>query len=544
MKQTKIKSTALIYIFVINIALSGLIGCDDFLEETNRTSITDANGLSDPDTYDQFVAEAYNQLREALVNFGLDHQGTDIATREDLITGVSELNDYVNINPSNGTVTDYWKAYYEVILAANNVELVSGQVQGLSDAARDLGLAEALFIRAYAYFHLVENYGDVPLVVEEVDLNALNFVKSPEEQVYDQMVADLQQAIAGLPETVTVFGRATKDAAKHLLAKVLLTRGYKSYANSNDFEEAARLAEEVIANHPLEDSYAELVSIDNQRNSEVIFSVLYGPDALSRGPGGVRHTFFKFSYDVYPGLNRSNTYGRGNGQMVTPFFISLFEDDDEREAATLRRVVYAVEDFAETDDGPVVIAVGDTAIYFPKVPWSQAEIDSKVYAVINPDTYFEINFGNGVAAPMFLKFDDPTVPYANPGIAPGGIRDAILMRAGETRLIAAEAYLNAGNAGTAADHLNAIRTRAGASVIQANDVDLDLILDESARELAGEVSRWMELKRTGKLMERVLAHNPHAALNNSIETCHVVRPIPQNDIDATNRSLIQNSCYQ
>ena len=72
---------------------------------------------------------------------------------------------------------------------------------------------------------------------------------------------------------------------------------------------------------------------------------------------------------------------------------------------------------------------------------------------------------------------------------------------------------------------------------------LDFILDERARELAGEVSRWLDLKRTGKLIERVLAHNPHAALNNAIEPRHLVRPIPQAEVDLSNGSIRQNDDY-
>lgn len=322
-------------------------------------------------------------------------------------------------------------------------------------------------------------------------------------------------------------------------AKVLLTRGYKDFGSAADFTEAAALAETVIVNHPLVGNFESLVSRENQRNSEVIFAVLYGADPVARGIGNFRHLLLKFVYDVYPGQTRSTLYHRGLGRSPTPYFFDLFEDGDEREAATVRRLM-----IAEVNSADGAIMAGDTSIYFPKTPWSQQEIQSKEYEVINPGEYYSPNGITQVHFPMFKKFDDPGVPYTNPGINPDGERDAVLMRSGETRLLAAEAYLQAGNTTEAAEHLNALRTRAGLdNLINPDDVTLDLILDESAIEMAGEISRWMDLKRTGKLIERVLEHNLHAALNNAIKPFHYRRPIPQSEVDVSNGSIEQNEGY-
>jgi hypothetical protein len=80
--------------------------------------------------------------------------------------------------------------------------------------------------------------------------------------------------------------------------------------------------------------------------------------------------------------------------------------------------------------------------------------------------------------------------------------------------------------------------------ITAADVTLDFILDERAREFAGEQLRWFDLKRTGKLLDRVKALNPDVA--SKIQSYHTVRPIPQSQLDAvTNRSeFTQNPGYQ
>lgn len=134
-------------------------------------------------------------------------------------------------------------------------------------------------------------------------------------------------------------------------------------------------------------------------------------------------------------------------------------------------------------------------------------------------------------------------------------RPIVLARLAETYLIAAEAaYANGtGDAGAAAGYINVVRERAAAdgvlpSVmdIAASDVTIDYILDERAREMAGENWRWIDLARTGKLVERVKAHNVNGAPN--IKDFHVLRPIPQSQIDAmtveAEKQTYQNAGYE
>ena len=85
-------------------------------------------------------------------------------------------------------------------------------------------------------------------------------------------------------------------------------------------------------------------------------------------------------------------------------------------------------------------------------------------------------------------------------------------------------------------YINEVRRRAAipgkeaAMEIKPEQLTLDFILDERARELGGEQQRWFDLKRTGKLLERVKAYNPDAKVN--IKEHHLLRPIPQTQLDA------------
>jgi len=522
--------------------------CDSYLEEENNSSLSIESANANSETFDQLVATVYERAREITTHYtsdlyyALEDLGTDIVTRGTAIAGVSDLNDYVDFNSFNWAVDVYWENQYSVISAANVVVDNADVIEGVDAGTKTIGLAEAKFFRALSYFNLVENFGGVPLVLNQVTSASTDYTRNSEEQVYTQIVQDLDDALAGVPVTVNSYGRVTKDAVRHFMSKVLLTRGYKSFGSGADFTDAATLAETVISNHALVPSFSSLVSIDNQRNSEVIFSYLFGTNSVSRGWGNSKHMMYKFRFFDYPGLSRTV---KGLDPMPTPFFYSLFEDADERAEATFTREIIATEDYDAVVDGDsIIVQAGELAIFLPKTAWTQAEIDAVPYAVINPGTYFTNDGVTPVHYPQFVKFDDPTVPFTQPDQSSQGERDMVMMRSGEAYLIAAEAYLNSSNQTNAAARLTTLRSRAGlTTAVAPGDVTLDFILDERARELVGEANRWMDLKRTGKLIERTLMHNPHAALNGALKAKHLLRPIPQNEIDITNGSITQNPEY-
>lgn len=522
--------------------------CESYLEEENKSAVSIDIGLQHPETFDQLVSAVYLKSRETTTKYTadmyyvLEDLGTDIVTRGGLVSGTSDLNDYVNFTPTNWAVQVYWSNQYSIISSANIAIDNVDKIQGVTADAKKIGLAEVKFFRAMSYFNLVENFGGVPLVLRQITVAERDFVRDTEENVYKQIVADLEEALDGVPPTTAVYGRVTKDAVRHLMSKVLLTRGYKSFGTQADFNQAAALADNVIANHPLVSSFESLTSIGNQRNSEVILSYLFGNNSATRGWGNSRHMMYKFGFFDYPGLNRTV---KGLGPMPTPFYYSLFADGDQRADATFRRVLYADKAFTVKVNGvDVNRVVGDTAIYFPKVAWSDSKIATKPYRVINPDKYLTSDGITPVHYPMFKKFDDPTVPFTQPDQPSQGQRDMVMMRSGEAYLIAAEAYLKASNPGSAAERLTTLRSRAGLTTpVTSGQVTLDFILDERARELTGEVNRWMDLKRTNKLLERAKLYNPHVAFNNALKAYHMLRPIPQNEIVTTENRLTQNPEY-
>jgi hypothetical protein len=127
-----------------------------------------------------------------------------------------------------------------------------------------------------------------------------------------------------------------------------------------------------------------------------------------------------------------------------------------------------------------------------------------------------------------------------------GSRDYMVHRLADTYLMLAEAQFKLGKQAEAIEAINAVRVRAAAAgkaeAMKVTSVDMNLIMEERARELAGEQTRWMDLKRWGNLVERVKLYNSDAAAN--VADRHYVRPIPQKQVDLSeNGGFPQNSGY-
>lgn len=126
------------------------------------------------------------------------------------------------------------------------------------------------------------------------------------------------------------------------------------------------------------------------------------------------------------------------------------------------------------------------------------------------------------------------------------IKDIIHMRLGETYLLQAEAQFKQNKLGEAANSINALRNRAGATPVTAGEITLDYILDERARELVGEENRRMTLMRTKTLVDRALRLNTGSPRNplTGISATHLLMPIPLSEIQLNkDAELKQNPGY-
>lgn len=183
----------------------------------------------------------------------------------------------------------------------------------------------------------------------------------------------------------------------------------------------------------------------------------------------------------------------------------------------------------------------DTAVWFPdyEVPGAPQFIGTTPFkGIIVPPSLWKSDI-----YPAVKKFMDPS---RGTNINDPSTRPVVITRFAEVYLIGAEAYLQAGDKAKAAELLNVIRQRAAfrktntaaqntaaaeAMKITADEVTVDFILDERSRELFGEWMRWHDLVRTKSLVRRIQAWNPESGPN--IKEHHVLRPIPQSQIDRT-----------
>lgn len=539
----------------------GLTACDALVEQEVKSEVP-SDYYETTEGFEAAVNASYEALRAfygkeiggTLTVFGTDtyQQGSDGSHKfYDSYTG--------QLDPSADYVTDFWNYMYQGINTANAVVERSENVEGLSQEQITERVAEARFLRAHYYFLLVQTYGPAHITLEETEGVETEATRSSIADVYDVIVEDLEFAITNLPVEPRQYGRATKPAAEHMLAKVLLTRGWSDAAQSDDYERAATLAERVIDDYDFEllDDFGDVFALDNQQNTEVVWSVQYDQNQLINGDdlngddnGNNFHLYFLMEYDVLPGMNRNVRDGRPWKRFRPTTFTleTLFADrtNDVRYERSFKHVFYTSNPGSYTCNGELCeLAEGDTALYLPGHEMTEQEKLDRSYQVYSPSDYTDKIY------PTLTKHLDPERPSINDT---RGSRDLLLMRLTGTHLIAAEALIMDGRPEEAVPHVNAVRLRAArpdengdetasenALRISEADLDIDFVLDERGRELLGETHRWFDLVRTGTLVERVREHNSFGGPN--IQDHHVLRPIPQDQIDRTTTEFPQNTGY-
>ena len=528
-----------LYKVLIGVAfLFSLASCDSFLEEENLSGSDSNNYFGSQESLEQLVASAYMDLRSAYRNYAIEQIGTDIFQ-----FSTFSFYSYHEFSVYQGEIKEAWTSYYQAIHSCNTIITRASDID-TSVEIKEQSVAEAKTLRSLMYFKLVQLFGDVPLLLDEVKTDKVNYIREDEELVYQQIIKDLEESINMLPIEQNLQGKVTKGMAQHLLAKIYLTRGYKPYGDSSDFAVAANLADAVITSgqYQLLDTYAEVFDIDNQVNTEVIFSVQYSSQLNANNvnndiAGNNKHQICKLSLDGDGYARIPSFYARPAG-LTNPsaFLFTLYDEfdaEDTRNEVSYNYTLYAIVDGEN-------ISEGDIMMHFARNDWTAQEKDQVSYRVYNPDEYDDFIF------PPFKKFDE-FLPYGDNE----GTRDTYVFRLAETYLIGAEALLMNNNLNKAVEYVNIIRRRAAESdedksnmEITADQLTIDFILDESARELAGETERWCDLKRTGKLIERARAHNYWVTYYNEMNENHLVRPIPQSEVDLSGGSLIQNPGYK
>ena len=566
-----------IKIFLITICTLTISACS--LDEYNPSGAT-------PDTvYNTETGIGY-LVNAAYYNFGAQFYG-----REDLVflteggtdlwycggkgTYAAQLMVYnERLDGTVGQIKNTWQRLYEIINYANaGLERIV-PVHFSTQAAKDCKEGELRFIRAYAYWMIAETYGNVTLRTTEAKGVILTAQRSSLKDFYDLIIGDLQAAVSLLPISQTEYGRANKKAAYGLLARTALARAsYLEYFEKNKAEAdtyytiALNAAKELINNQAvygckLYNTFEEVfLPANNKNNQETLWAVTHSTITSLNAQSGNPNRLFKYYIAKYTGLcgmptNEVLEYGRDNSNymMPTKFLLNLFNENiDSRYYSSFREahiLPSGINYNWTTNDitlfgksfapGSVTISAGDTALLYTK-----KEIPNKQnvrYGVkdIN-DTYYangsiSDNAANNKYYPSLRKFRDPDRAVNSDA----GTKNVNVIRLAEMYLIAAEASWKLGNASDAASYINVLRTRAAIKSpvdhtaemqISANQINLDFILDERARELCGEHLRWFDMKRTKQLENRLGVGKANPDITAFNPDKHYVRPIPQSELD-------------
>ena len=547
------------------LSVTAFTSCEDYLDENNIANVTASGYYTTAAGLEDAVRATYGIMKEFFgpeIGWTMTVFGTDTYR-----AGADGSHKYMGRydgghNPSARYMRDTWRIFYRQINQANAVIARAEGVEDMDASLKTKRIAEARFLRAFAYFHLTRHYGDIHLSIEETEGVEIEANKTAASEIYSQaIVPDLEFAIANLDDNPSDYGRASVPAAQFILAKALLRRSYESFGDANDASRAESLMSSVINNprFSLLDNFSDLWRIDNERNSETVWAIQNAKSQVDEGLdryGHRGHLYFLMEYDKKPAMTRDTENGRPWKRFrPTPYLMSMWDrTKDRRYDETFKHVWYAN---VGNDGGPngVPVAKGDTALYIPGPGVNRHGVDQDGYwnaakqASVNFEVYTSDEWDTRTF-PSLNKWIDNTRPNRQ---HTQGQRDFIVARLADAYLIRAEARLKQGNSAGAADDINVIRTRAAWHAadgmpdtvadmqIVAGDVDLNMILEERARELVGEGHRWYDLTRTKTLIERVRLHNSDAKDN--IQSHHVIRPIPQTQIDRTVGGYAQNPGY-
>ncbi|ACT93338.1 RagB/SusD domain protein [Dyadobacter fermentans DSM 18053] len=496
----------------LTVALSTLLGCADLDEKpvgllapealfrTSRdveTAIMGAYGwIATERLYGrQFVSAL--MLRSDMEDIG--DRGTP-AERQ-------QVNDF-NMDDNNNMVNQFWPVWYQVV-SATNAAIFGAQQLGLPEATGNPLIAEARFIRGFAYFNLVQVFGDIPYIDYFISNpeSVKSISKTPAATVYASIIADLEFAKQWLPDkqSAEVRSRASKGTAASYLASVYLTMG--------QYQKAYAEAKWVIDN---KDKFGYGLEADFQ--------------TLFRAPQVPNMKEHIFAIDF---LGLKSGEGGANDDIMAPM---------------------------------TGVRGGDA----PRSGWSVIVPSLKVYSTWdNRDYRKEVSFEDslliGGKLVPYTEFPNTKRPhiakyarFAGNSNSEGRYSDHnyAAMRYAEILLIAAEASVevNGPNA-EALGYINQVRARArnwagrpttfpeDVKAGLAKDAMIDLILDERRLELAFEYKRWFDIKRRNlgeKVFKGPNSLEPHENFDANRD---YLMPIPRVELQVNPSLAPQNPGY-
>lgn len=441
-----------------------MVGCVN-LDEKPKGLLAPQNFYQSQADFETAVVGVYQPLFGAYAGFDFDQPFIAEAGAEDIHTlvkrwkGIEALN--ANVGQFDEITISIWKMSYASIANANMVIGNLGSAQNVSATKLGEFEGQAKFIRAFNYFNLTRWFGEVPLITPQNQTSTEDATQASVADVYALIVQDLKDAETKLPVSYAEKGRATRGAAKALLAKVYLTMAGWPLKQTDKYTLARDKAKEVMdmGVYQLEPNFADLWLVKNKlTNKEFIFT-LQGISSAGWIPGSHFHVAQRPWDGGEGGWGDYNTDKR---------FYAQFPDGPRKDASFHTKLL----------DG---------------TPWDKAD------------------YGQ----PFIAKYRDGGVPCGPKEVCKGNDGDfcAPILRYADVLLIYAEAAnLAEGKPSTLAlNALNQVRKRAGLLELPATltkDEFDKAVLDERNWELAFEHNRWFDLVRRDMLVSTLKSWYP------------------------------------
>lgn len=552
-----------------------MTSCSDFLDASNKSNVTDKQTFATKEGFNSLVNDAYQHLQNvyaAPLFTSCFSAGTDMYA--DARNKMNEpLNTYETLTPENTDIKNLYTYLYAGIRAANSVSYYAQTAQ-VDEKTKGQLVGEARVLAAYEYYLLVNNFGGVPIMKDFLTTAGTGYPKSSAEEVYAYIISELEDVISKnvlLASTATKGGgRISQETAKAILAKTYLSAAWD--LNKQDyFSKAATLADEVIAGRRLTTPYAKLWKADGSGddNEEFLWDVEYDlATANNTTSGGTEWSGY---YCNYLGGNEDNIKATTSSYVPTIYALHCFKKGDQRYDATFMKELPDINkgNAAGTGywtwykNGESLVGKPVTRYYSA---WYETDADFEAWKAKDPanraktyripmdsqtkeaqnmdgqDMEYYDNQQLVYGSSPCKKFDDSKTAKTEKNTC---YRDIHIITLPEMYLVAAEAYLKAGDNPKALARLNEVHQRAGLPALTGT-ITIDNILDENACENFGNEARWMDLRRTQTLVSRCTKYN-HEMGDKAAQYIgkKLLRPIPQAAIDANdNLSLAdQNPGY-
>ncbi len=404
------------------------------------------------------------------------------------VIGFQEI-DLMTHTPVNQQLRDVWSWMYAGVNRANYIL----QYQDKTDfAGKEEVIAQARFLRAYYYFELVKFFGDVPLFVDKPLEYGEQFdiPRTPKEEVYDQIEADLIFAADNLPATQSQAGRITSGAANALLGKAYLFQG--------QFAEAAAVFEKVISGpYMLVEDYASIFEPEGENGPGSVFEIQYsdkegaGFGCLQCSEGNVAVGFQGIRNFTGPLFDSGFSFN-----VPVQGVVDAFQPGDIRKDVS----ILDIEAFASQTGATFGKGYNHTGYFNRKYLPRKGDLNTGDANLTNPNNYRAIRFA-----------------------------DVLLM--------AAEANFkkSPSDEAKARIYLNRVRERAQLDPVEfSGNSLLDQIYKDRRLELVGEGHRFFDLVRTGRAAEEIDGFTVNK---------NEVFPIPAIEIDLAGGKWDQNPNY-